>query len=224
MPSPVGRNVPTGSLPFTIAGDIHAGQQLSSSVQGNCQTGSHSGSKCQADQLKQADKGRTILDLENIQSYLPETAALGPPGGGDAEELGLVTAGVLSCFPEALRGQSHSRASRAARAPGRGQGGWSMTKPVSTRLCDPLAQWLTRAGWGPALPHTDSRSSPSAPTQPRPRQRRPGQMPLPGWPSNRHFSQFCRLGMHDQGGSMVASGWGPSAWLVDGAFLHVLTF
>lgn len=72
-----------------------------------------------------------------------------------------MTTGVLSCFPEALRGQSHSRASGAARSPGRGQGGWSMTKPVSTGLCDPLAQWLTRAGWGPALLHTDSPSSPS---------------------------------------------------------------
>lgn len=114
-------------------GDTRAGQWQSSPALGHHQTGPHPGSKCQAGQLKQADKGRTIPDLKNAWKYLPEGLALSPSGRGSAEELGLITPWAAFCCAEASGGQS-------CQALGEGQGGWSLARTCGcTCLPDRLA-------------------------------------------------------------------------------------
>ena len=95
---------------------------------GNHQTRPHPGSKCQAGQLKQADKGRTIPDLKNAWKYLPEGAALSPSERRDAEELGLITPW----------GTGHQGV-RAARPWGRGRAGGAWPEPVGALVC--LTAW-----------------------------------------------------------------------------------
>ena len=125
-PPPWGGRCPGEACLSPWLGDTRAGQWQPSPTQGNRRTGPYPGSKCRADQLKQADKGRTIPDLKNAQNDLPRGGSSGLlwerqcPGAGPDNPLGC-------CSPV----QRHQEG-RAARPWGRARAAGAGPEPVAT--------------------------------------------------------------------------------------------